>query len=801
LLSLLSVVFLQHSGDTRSSHSPREPCGHVCFATIALCLTGASAAQTTHHVDANGTVPGAFSTIQAAAVIAQAGDVVIIHGGIYRETVRPANSGSASAPIVFRANEVDGVIDEVVIPGTEVLAPQPQDWQDEGDGVYSAPLARDFFSRAMPGTGVHEDLYDGSVQNQANQVFFDREMLLVARWPNDLERNPSYPRKGVLDGFVSRSGRDGDGWYTGIVSDSDLSGIFDQDELVGAEIYFQPSDIGEWNWAFTGYISENEGSTLTLRTRGNGTDVNENNYSDESRFILYNAMALLDVEGEWFHDKISEKLYLMPPGGVHPAGRVEVKKRSFAFDLSNRQYITIENLKLFASTITTDMNSGGDGVPYGSSGQPRYPWRNAAFPWRNDYDPYHREDFNDAPSRGVILDGLEILYPTHYTDISGHFNNQWCQSSGVVLSGKEHVMRNSLIRYSAGNGMTLVGRRHRVYDNEIYDTNYRATKCAAVHCGVTDRGSSDHEIAFNTIARSGKNAIDVSMYYSTPEQAHDWRGRVHHNAISLFAIQDGDSGAIYSGGTHRFVRVDHNWIHDAEQNIDGVPGHGNFTVGGVYPDFGSDIIIDHNVIWNVEWAVHVQAQRKEGNEFRDANYLIYNNTLSVNRSKPSIGYGPFGIVTNNNGMGSAQQTAQKGSSVMNNIIFNADDAPGYQPIDNEEIRWPLANIFDNLRWDNVPESPTDPEFIEVDGVGYQLSQFSIARGSGAIIEPSDLTLTVEVGGHSETFLVPFYRDDDDGMIDQGAYQYGQVPWVAGRRTSPIADLVFSDRFDLNSIER
>jgi len=768
---------------------------------MAICLTDAAAAQTTHHVDADAGVPGAFSTIQAAADIAQAGDTVIIHGGTYRETVRPANSGSESAPIIFRAKEAGGVIDEVVILGSEILGPQPEDWQDEGGGVFSVPLSRDFFSRAMPGTGVQEDLYDGSVQNQANQVFFDGDMLLVARWPNDLERDLSYPKKGILDSFVSRSGRDGDGWFTGVVLDDDLSGIFDQDELAGAEIYFQPSEIGEWNWAFTGYIAGNEGSALTFRTRSSGTDVNENNYSDESRFILYNAMALLDVEGEWFHDKISERLYLIPPGGAHPAGRVEVKKRPFAFDLSNRQYITIENLSIVASTITTDMNSGGDGVPYGPGGQPRYPWRNAAFPWRNDYDPYHREDFNDAPARGIVLDGLEVMYPTHYTDISGHFNNQWCQSSGIILSGNDHIIRNSLIQYSAGNGITLMGRRHRVHDNEIYDTNYRATKCAAVHCGATDRGSSDHEIAFNTISRSGKNAVNISMYYSTPEQPHDWRGRVHHNDISLFAIQDGDSGAIYSGGTHRFVRVDHNWIYDAEQNIDGVPGHGNFTVGGVYPDFGSDLIIDHNVIWNVEWAIHVQSQRKEGTDFPDANYLIYNNTLSVNRSKPSIGYGPFGVVTNNNNMGSAQQDAQQGTSVVNNIIFNVDEAPGYQPIDNEAARWPRASISDNLRWDYLSGSPTDPEFVEVGGVAYQLSASSVARDSGIAVQASDLLLTVEVGGHSETFLVPFYRDDDDGMIDRGAYEYGRAPWVAGRRAAPIVDAVFFDRFDLDSAER
>jgi hypothetical protein len=754
-------------------------------------------AQVTYHVDADGSTPGSLATIHAAAAQAQAGDTVVIHAGTYRETVIPANSGTASAPIVFRAHSTDGIADEVVILGTETVGPAPADWQDEGGGVFSTTLARDFFSAAMPGTGVHDDLYDGSVQNQANQVFFDGEMLLVARWPNDPERNLSYPKKAILDDFVSRSSRDGAGWFTAEVEDNDLQGAFGNNELVGAEIYFQPSEIGEWNWAFTGYVAANSGASLTLRTRGSGTDVNENNYSDESRFILYNAMALLDTPGEWFHDKASERLYVMLPGGSNPAGRIEVKKRAFAFDLSNRRHITIEGLRLFATTITTDTGAGGDGVPYQANGNPRYPWRNAA--WGKPYDPYHHEDYNDAPARGIVLDGLHILYPTHYTDISGHFNNQWCQSSGVVLSGQDHVMRNSWVQYSAGNGITLVGRRHRVYDNEIYDTNYRATKCAAVHAGVTDRGSSDHEIAFNTIARSGKNAVDISMYYSTPEEPHDWRGRVHHNDISVFAIQDGDSGAIYSGGTHRFVRVDHNWIHNAEQNIDGVPGHGNFTVGGVYPDFGSDLIIDHNVIWNVEWAVHVQTQRREGCSWPDANFLIYNNTLSVQRSKPSIGYGPFGIVTNNNNMNSicgagTQQIAQRGTSLRNNILFNIDDAPGYQPIDNEAVRWPQATIGDNLRWDYVNGSPTDPDFTQVDGIDYQLSASSVARDGGSAIPVADRTLTVTVGGHSDTIVVPFYRYDDDGLIDQGAYQFGQAPWVAGRRTTQAVDEIFSDSF-------
>ena len=41
-----------------------------------------------------GTIDKPFQTIQQAAKIAQSGDTVAIRGGVYRETVRPANSGN-----------------------------------------------------------------------------------------------------------------------------------------------------------------------------------------------------------------------------------------------------------------------------------------------------------------------------------------------------------------------------------------------------------------------------------------------------------------------------------------------------------------------------------------------------------------------------------------------------------------------------------------------------------------------------------------------------------------------------------
>jgi hypothetical protein len=48
-------------------------------------------------------VPGltGFTTISAAAARVEPGDTVVIHGGVYRETVKVERSGTAGAPITF----------------------------------------------------------------------------------------------------------------------------------------------------------------------------------------------------------------------------------------------------------------------------------------------------------------------------------------------------------------------------------------------------------------------------------------------------------------------------------------------------------------------------------------------------------------------------------------------------------------------------------------------------------------------------------------------------------------------------
>ena len=117
---------------------------------------------TEYYVDANakdsgeGSVGTPFATVQQAADIMKPGDVCIVREGVYRETVRPENSGTAEAPLVFRAFPGE----RAVLSGCDPVT----GWTPEEGIIYSA---------AAPMRLGHE-----------NQVFLGPKMLFEARWPN-----------------------------------------------------------------------------------------------------------------------------------------------------------------------------------------------------------------------------------------------------------------------------------------------------------------------------------------------------------------------------------------------------------------------------------------------------------------------------------------------------------------------------------------------------------------------------------------------------------------------------------------
>ena len=124
--------------------------------TLATVGFGSVFNVATNGSDANnGSLAAPFKTIQKAANIMVAGDTCSIHAGIYRETVRPANSGVVGKPLVFTAYGNGAV---VVHGGTPVTG-----WTQ-----YSG----------------NPNIYKAAIANPVKDVFVNGQYMLLARHPN-----------------------------------------------------------------------------------------------------------------------------------------------------------------------------------------------------------------------------------------------------------------------------------------------------------------------------------------------------------------------------------------------------------------------------------------------------------------------------------------------------------------------------------------------------------------------------------------------------------------------------------------
>lgn len=91
----------------------------VCFLTFTTALHGAEYSVATTGNDSNsGSQAAPFRTIQQAADLAQPGDIITVHQGVYRERIDPVRGGRSDAErIVYQA--VPG--ERVVITGSEAV--------------------------------------------------------------------------------------------------------------------------------------------------------------------------------------------------------------------------------------------------------------------------------------------------------------------------------------------------------------------------------------------------------------------------------------------------------------------------------------------------------------------------------------------------------------------------------------------------------------------------------------------------------------------------------------------------------
>ena len=126
----------------------------VLIITLTVCvLTGC---VTEYHVSTNGldsnpgTLAKPFKTISAAAQVAQPGDTITVHEGVYRERINPPRGGTADdKSIVYRAAKGQ----KVVIKGSEVV----KGWKKLQGDTWKVIIPNSFFGDFNP----YNDLISG----------------------------------------------------------------------------------------------------------------------------------------------------------------------------------------------------------------------------------------------------------------------------------------------------------------------------------------------------------------------------------------------------------------------------------------------------------------------------------------------------------------------------------------------------------------------------------------------------------------------------------------------------------------
>jgi gliding motility-associated-like protein len=262
-----------------------------------------------------GTATQPFATIQKAASVAVAGDIVKIRSGTYRETIVVANSGAAGRPIIFQP---DGAA-VVVISGLNEVG-------TEGWTLHNGNIYKKSITLPVNGFNTSTTRIENNTTIFANQIFKDGEMMFEARWPKIDKFADLFDRSK----FRQRSSMAV--WEPGYLQDNGLP--VPAPGLQGATIV-----SNGWFITETRTITSHSGNQLN---HGNIWDNTTTGRWSRQRYYVTGKLALLTQAKEWHYE--NGTLYFWQPGGGTPSGTIEYKARNWGFDVRGKSNITVAGL-------------------------------------------------------------------------------------------------------------------------------------------------------------------------------------------------------------------------------------------------------------------------------------------------------------------------------------------------------------------------------------------------------------------------------------------------------------------------
>lgn len=453
-------------------------------------------AQTANANDTNdGSVSAPFRTISRAGEVAKAGDTVIVHEGVYRETVTVKNNGTGNSPIVFRAAEGENV----TISALEEITGFIQ--YDENTLVASYPW----------------DLGKGR-----NQLFYKGDSIVEARYPN----GPAAVDMGEGQEPLS------DNWPVmgDIRSDPDNNMHFTSETLLQEEEenYWAGAYIVTnrgYNYAVSNAVVEKSSKgelwvTDTSTIYWDDKQVNQWNYA-----YLQGHRHAMDIPGEWVME--NHVLFVIPPEGETAETLVlEGKKRQLVADLSANQYVHLVGFNTIGGSMRLN-----DSVACMI--------KDCKIEYNNHYilskdqhsgfiDEANMLDENGAPARGEV---------------------------GIYIGGRNNIFVGNYVSEAAAAAVYGVGLYTYIEENYIkncgYAGSYVAGLCFSAEAWLgRSNARGGHGIYANTVYNAGRSPLVTSR---PAYQADSWPVVPYEVAYNEFyngMLTTLDTGIVYTYACH-----------------------------------------------------------------------------------------------------------------------------------------------------------------------------------------------------------------------------------------------------------
>ncbi|MGJ8678925.1 right-handed parallel beta-helix repeat-containing protein [Paraglaciecola sp.] len=502
--------------------------------------------------DNNGSSTQPFKTFAKAMTALSAGDTLVIKGGRYSEKLDITVSGTESSPVVVKGANGE----KVQIAATQYV----NNWQLHDGNIYKAQV-------------------ELTLGDSFNQVYYDGNIMDLARWPNNEDNNrhtvDAHPITGGDGSTINATGLPDDlaggyVWYLGAHSGTSWTRPITQ--YTAGTITYESIDVNRWPF--------NPHNPGLLRNENYG------------RIFVFGRLSLLDHEREWFYDNNTQTLYLYAPEGVTPEDNtVEVAVRESAVEV-NASYVNVQAIETFGGSVRLNGNYNtlqDSVVLHGSQ--------------RLDELDNNNAQVNDG---AVVING-------HHGTISGN-RIEYGSNNGVrVLAwggrGDGSLIENNFIRYFNTMGIHSSGVRAGGVGVIIQ----KNTISHVGRDGISNFGT-DCEIAYNDVSQGMLINNDGGVFYTVGNDLPK-NTEIHHNWFHDFhgpEYADGRAAGIYLDNDSKGYLVHHNVVW-------------NITWTGLQLNWANfDNYMYHNTLWNPGEAMGTWVNGRDQGDNR-----VWNNYSSV----------------------------------------------------------------------------------------------------------------------------------------------------------------------------